>query len=78
MTYLKQAFPFTLFFLLAVVGYGIRSVDWFTAIPGNLGDPRLNSVFLEHLYGWVIGRNASLWSPQFFYPFKNEISRLLY
>ena len=74
MTYLKQAFPFTLFFLLAVVGYGIRSVDWFTAIPGNLGDPRLNSVFLEHLYGWVIGRNASLWSPQFFYPFKNVLA----
>lgn len=63
--------PFTLFFVLSVIGHGVRSVDWFTAIPGNLGDPRLNSVFLEHVYGWVMGRTPSLWSPQFFYPFEN-------
>ena len=66
--------PFTLFFVLSVVGHGVCSVDWFTAIPGNFGDPRLNSVFLEHVYGWVMGRYPSLWSPQFFYPFENVLA----
>lgn len=65
---------FTLFFILSVVGHGVRSVDWFTAIPGNLGDPRLNSVFLEHVYKWTIGETPSLWSPEFFYPFKNVLA----
>lgn len=52
----------------------LRSLDWFTAIPGNFGDPRLNSIFLEHVYGWVIGRWPALWSPQFFYPFENVLA----
>lgn len=65
---------FTLFFLASCIGVTLRSLDWFTAIPGNFGDPRLNSIFLEHVYGWVIGRWPSLWSPQFFYPFENVLA----
>jgi hypothetical protein len=52
----------------------LRSLGWFTAIPGDLVDPRLNSVFLEHVYGWVMGRWPSLWSPQFFYPFEHVLA----
>lgn len=65
---------FTLFFLASFVGVTARSLDWFTAIPGNFGDPRLNSVFLEHVYGWSMGRWVSLWSPQFYYPFENVLA----
>jgi hypothetical protein len=52
----------------------LRSLGWFTAIPGDLVDPRLNSVFLEHVYGWMVGRWPSLWSPLFFYPFENVLA----
>lgn len=65
---------FTLFFLASFIGVTLRSLDWFTAIPGNFGDPRLNSIFLEHVYGWVMGCWPSLWSPQFFYPFENVLA----
>jgi hypothetical protein len=65
---------FALFFAASFVGVTLRSLDWFTAIPGNFGDPRLNSIFLEHVYGWVMGRWPSLWSPQFFYPFENVLA----
>ena len=62
------------FFAAAVFGYLLPSVDWFRAVPGNLGDARFNSVILEHLYLWVRGEAPSLWSPAFFYPFDHALA----
>ncbi|MBU3584103.1 hypothetical protein ICN41_08910 [Polynucleobacter sp. 15G-AUS-farblos] len=64
---------FLLFFTLSLCGHYLPSIDWFRAIPGYIVDPRLNSVFLEHLYGWVTGRWPELWSPIFYYPFQNVL-----
>ena len=60
-----------LIFAVFVAGFVMRSVGWFSAAPGDLGDPRLNSYFLEHVWLWISGANVSLWSPPFFYPFEN-------
>jgi hypothetical protein len=56
--------------LLAVLvfGYLMRVTAYFSAVPGDLGDPRFNSVVLEHLYRFLTGSAAALWSPDFFYP----------
>ena len=54
-----------------IAGFVMRSVGWFSAAPGDLGDPRLNSYFLEHVWLWISGAKVSLWSPAFFYPFEN-------
>lgn len=62
------------FISLGLLGYSFRAIDWFSAIPGDLGDPRFNSVILEHLYGWVTGRWKDLWSPTFFYPFEGVLA----
>lgn len=66
----QNLFPFLLFLSLGLFGSSLVAVDWFSAVPGDLGDSRFNSVILEHLYGWVQGRWNSLWSPIFFYPFE--------
>lgn len=67
MTRLVALFIFALF----VLGFVMRSVDWFGSAPGDLGDPRLNSYFLEHVWLWLAGAQVSLWSPTFFYPFSH-------
>lgn len=64
---------FGIFFSASIIGHNLQSIDWFTAIPGYIVDPRLNSIFLEHLYGWVTGRWDKLWSPIYFYPFQNTL-----
>ena len=61
-------YPLILFGCLGFFGYLMPSVDWFRATPGDLADGRFNSVILEHLFGWLSGRWADLWSPGFFYP----------
>ncbi len=48
--------------------YILRATDWFTAVPGDLGDARFNSIILEHLFQRVHGDWPSLWSPGFFHP----------
>lgn len=65
---------FSLFFAASFIGVSLRSLNWFTAIPGDLVDPRLNSIFLEHVYSWFLGRTPSLWSAPFFYPFENVLA----
>lgn len=60
-----------LVFILFITGFVMQSVQWFSAAPGDLGDPRLNSYFLEHVWLWMSGAKVSLWSPTFFYPFDN-------
>jgi hypothetical protein len=57
-----------LLLLAGLVFYVHRATAGFTSVPGDLGDPRFNSVILEHLFQWVRGDAASLWTPSFFYP----------
>ncbi len=57
-----------LLLLAGLAFYVHRATAGFTSVPGDLGDPRFNSVILEHLLQWVRGDTASLWTPSFFYP----------
>lgn len=57
-----------LLLIAGLVFYVHRATAGFTSVPGDLGDPRFNSVILEHLFQWVRGDAASLWTPSFFYP----------
>ncbi|MFT7260184.1 MAG: hypothetical protein ACI9MS_002048 [Glaciecola sp.] len=65
---------FLAFFLVGLFGYILPSVDYFLAVPGDLGDARFNSVILEHLYRWVTGADVKLWSPTFFFPFEGVLA----
>ncbi|HPN80662.1 hypothetical protein [Dokdonella sp.] len=47
---------------------------YFSAIPGDLGDPRFNGLILEHLFRWVRGLDESLWSPGFFFPYRGVLA----
>lgn len=49
--------------------YLLRATDFFTSVPGDVGDARFNSVVLEHVYNWVRGSVPSLWNPTYFFPF---------
>ncbi len=62
------------FFALGLFGYALRSNDYFSAVPGDFGDDRFNSVILEHLFRWVTGHEAALWSPPFFFPFEHVLA----
>ncbi len=43
---------------------------WFAdAMPGDIGDARLNNYFLENIYLFLAGRSDSLWHLGFFAPF---------
>jgi hypothetical protein len=70
----SPSFWFLLFLTVGLLGYLLPAVDYFSSIPGNLGDARFNSVILEHLYRWVTGTDTSLWSPPFFFPFKDVLA----
>jgi hypothetical protein len=63
----SRAVPLLLL-LAGLCFYVLRVTEWFSAVPGDLGDARFNSVVLEHLFRWASGEAASLWSPDFFYP----------
>ena len=63
-----------IFCVLGFLVYTMRSVGWFSDVPGDLADSRFNNVILEHLYLWVTGRADDLWSPDFFYPFKDTLA----
>lgn len=69
-----QFLPFAIFAIIGIFGYTLPSIDYFSAIPGDLGDARLNSVILEHLFRWVTGQENSLWSPSFFFPFEGVLA----
>ncbi len=62
------------FLLCGLVLVVLPQSDFFRAIPGDLGDARLNNLILEHLYRWAIGKDSSLWSPGFFYPYPGTLS----
>ncbi|MEP0313260.1 MAG: hypothetical protein ABJL57_03025 [Hyphomonas sp.] len=59
---------------LGFVTYLARALDWFSAMPGDLGDSRFNAVILEHLYRWATGKADYFWSPDFMYPFKGVLA----
>lgn len=63
-----------LIFSAGFFGYIMRTTDWLSAIPGDMVDARFNSVILEHLYLWVLGKTPSLWSPTFFFPFEGVLA----
>lgn len=63
-----------LIFAIGFFGYLMNTAGWFTMIPGDLGDARFNSVIVEHLYQWVTGSVAKIWSPQFFFPFEFTVA----
>lgn len=52
----------------------LHQSDYLTAVPGNLGDARFNNVVLEHLFLWFTGKDGSLWSPGFFYPYPGALT----
>jgi len=66
--------PFIIFFMGGIFLYSVRAIDFFSAVPGDLGDARQNSVILEHLFRWTTGQEKSLWSPQFFFPFEGVLA----
>lgn len=59
------------FGLVAIV---LPQSDVFRAIPGDLGDARLNGLLLEHVFRWLCGVDPSLWSPDFFHPYPGALS----
>lgn len=60
--------------LLVIFSYVLPATAGFSKIPGDLGDARFNSVILEHGFRWISGLEQSLWSPGFFYPFKDTLA----
>jgi hypothetical protein len=63
------------FFLIAgLLTVTLPQTNFLSAIPGDLGDARLNNLILEHVYRWILGEDASLWSPGFFYPFPGSLA----
>lgn len=61
-------------FGIIVVGYVLPATGYFTAVPGDIGDNRYNTVVLEHLYRVVTGYAAGLWNPDHYYPFKGALA----
>jgi len=59
---------------LLILGYLMPATGFFQAVPGDLADPRYNSVVLEHLYRVLTGYPAGLWNPDFYYPFQGMLA----
>jgi hypothetical protein len=75
----RQRTPFewsiaALLLAAGVFGSILPDLGYFTKVPGDIGDPRFNSVVLEHLYRIVTGTQAALWSPDFFFPFTGTLA----
>jgi hypothetical protein len=62
-----------LLFVVGLAGITLPSMQWFAAVPGDVGDARFNSVVLEHLFR-VLKGEQSLWNPDFFYPFSGVLA----
>jgi len=52
----------------------LHQSDYLRGVPGNMGDARFNNVILEHLFLWFSGKEPSLWSPGFFYPYPGALA----
>ncbi|MBN8923487.1 MAG: hypothetical protein J0I96_10425 [Rhodanobacter sp.] len=60
--------------VLGFVFITLHQSDYFHAIPGDMGDARFNIDILEHLFRWVTGKDPSLWSPPYFYPYPGTLT----
>ena len=59
---------------IVFLGYLVPLTEFFTAVPGDLGDVRYNAWVLEHLYRVLTGRHdAGLWNPEHYYPFQGAL-----
>jgi hypothetical protein len=54
-------------FLAGLLGVGFAVLQRGHSLPGDLGDARLNIYLLEHVFRWVTGQDASLWTAPLFY-----------
>jgi hypothetical protein len=70
----QDVFAFAVGLLLLFLTFILPVTGGFARIPGDLGDARFNSVILEHVFRWMTGHEASLWSPGFFFPFRDVLA----
>ena len=71
---LRKSWPVLLFLALGLCAYVFRVLDWFSSVPGDVADGRLNNALLEHLFLWTRGETDGLWNTNFFYPFKDTLA----
>lgn len=59
-----------------IIAFHPTLISQFSFMQADPGDTRLNNYFLEHSYQLIINRHYSgeLWSPSFFYPYKNVLA----
>lgn len=57
-----------LVFLVLLWRVPLTQLDWLRLMPGDIGDARLNNLFLENIYRVVTTGRGSLWEPGFFAP----------
>jgi hypothetical protein len=71
-----------IFLYVSFIGLGVviafypTLISRFAFMQTDPGDTRLNNYFLEHSFQLFVNRNYSggLWSPSFFYPYKNVLA----
>lgn len=63
-----QRLPVALFIVVFII-LPMTRIGWFSMMPGDIGDARLNNYFLENIYQFISGRSDSLWHLGFFSPF---------
>lgn len=56
-------------FALALYFVAVRDLEGLARMPGDLGDSRLNNIFLENVWQVLIGRSESFIHLPFFWPF---------
>ncbi|MBN8560517.1 MAG: hypothetical protein J0L70_08355 [Leptolyngbya sp. UWPOB_LEPTO1] len=76
-----RKFMTSLFYIvISLIGtlmmYSPTILSGFTKIQAERGDTRILHYFLEHSFQLLVNRNytGTLWSPSFFYPFKNALA----
>lgn len=62
------------FLFVGLLSVTLPQTNFLSAIPGDIGDARFNNLILEHVYRWIIGKDAKLWSPDFFYPYPGTLA----
>jgi hypothetical protein len=72
--------PFLFYLFVSLLGVFMAFyptiTSGFSRMQADPGDSRLNNYFLEHSFQLAFNRDygGSLWSPNFFYPFKNALA----
>lgn len=68
-SFLKKHYVIVAMFLIALIIGPVRQLNFFSNMPGDLIDPRLNNFFLENIYLYFTGKASSLIHLSFFYPY---------